>query len=429
MLKLFPKDTKYLNYILFGLYVFYIGYLLNSYFFIENKLLTRPISLVGILLVLWGYYKTPKSLNGIDTEIKPLCYLFILVCFVNVIVGIPLTIRSGNTLGWLFDMGTLWMYIVFLVIFIPISFRSIHTIVSWALLYLLTSLSFSLYNFGDFYIHPEEVVSNYIIGTFDAFRFNRPQEPGLLLVPIGAFLIFYSFLKKKWRLFIAISFILALLAAMLQGRRTVSFITASYPLIAMLLYVFERKNRIAAFSIVLFLATILITQLFSIGYLKRFSDDNFVVLSERIDQNTRKAVHEDFYKDMNQLEDWILGRGMNGTYRSLQLSDVDKINRSIVETGYLNLILHGGLLMLIPYVIILLFAFYKGWFFSKNIFVKACAVYVLYHAILLLLSGHLRLTLECFVLFVFVRICLSLKWRNLSNNVINIKIGESLYLL
>lgn len=67
--------------------------------------------------------------------------------------------------------------------------------------------------------------------------------------------------------------------------------------------------------------------------------------------------------------DWLLGRGMSGTYKSPSAAADDVANRSLIETGYLHLILKGGILLLIPYLIILINSVYKGFFRQRiNIF-------------------------------------------------------------
>ena len=56
------------------------------------------------------------------------------------------------------------------------------------------------------------------------------------------------------------------------------------------------------------------------------------------------------------VEEWLFGRGMDGTYRSPSVAELDTMNRRGIETGYLNIILHGGLFLLFPYIIILLYS-------------------------------------------------------------------------
>lgn len=67
-----------------------------------------------------------------------------------------------------------------------------------------------------------------------------------------------------------------------------------------------------------------------------------VLLLDKLDKNTRSGVEMAFYKDMSWM-DWIIGRGMTGTYYCWEVSDIDRLNRLVIETGYLNIILKGGI--------------------------------------------------------------------------------------
>lgn len=96
----------------------------------------------------------------------------------------------------------------------------------------------------------------------------------------------------------------------------------------------------------------------------------FATLMERGDEDSRSGVEESFYADMKTETDWIFGRGWFGAY----YDPIFNKPRLGVETGYLTLILRGGLFYLIPYVIILLFSFYNGYFRSNNLFCKSFGI-------------------------------------------------------
>ena len=100
------------------------------------------------------------------------------------------------------------------------------------------------------------------------------------------------------------------------------------------------------------------------------SDSFFSTLMERGDENTRSGVEESFYADMKSQLDWIFGRGWFGRY----YDPIFSVFRSSIETGYLALILRGGFLYLIPYVVTLGITAFTGYFKSKNLFCKAFAI-------------------------------------------------------
>lgn len=105
-------------------------------------------------------------------------------------------------------------------------------------------------------------------------------------------------------------------------------------------------------------------------------DNTFQVLFGRIDQDTRSGTEIDFYKNFTAI-DWLVGRGVNGTYRSLAVSDIDRLQRFVCETGYLNFILHGGVVLLVPYLFLLLNSIFKGLKKQTIAFLDA-ALYIYY---------------------------------------------------
>ena len=121
-------------------------------------------------------------------------------------------------------------------------------------------------------------------------------------------------------------------------------------------------------------------------YLLETLEDTFVVLFDRIDADTRSGVEDDFFRDFTGVEEWLFGRGMDGTYRSPSVAELDTMNRRGIETGYLNIILHGGLFLLFSY-------------FSLSVI-----VYIIFHFVWLYPSGTPKLNLEYFVLWNFIAI-------------------------
>lgn len=99
------------------------------------------------------------------------------------------------------------------------------------------------------------------------------------------------------------------------------------------------------------------------------------------------------------------GRGMDGTYRSPSVAELDTMNRRGIETGYLNIILHGGLFLLFPYIIILLYSVINNVARRKDsYFSLSVIVYIIFHFVWLYPSGTPKLNLEYFVLWNFIAI-------------------------
>ena len=95
---------------------------------------------------------------------------------------------------------------------------------------------------------------------------------------------------------------------------------------------------------------------------------------------SRGIVFQDFFQDFNSIQDWLLGRGLLGTVtRSILGYD----EAGFIENGFLNILLKGGVLYLLPFLIILFRASYLGFFRSHNDLTKALALIILVHIIMM----------------------------------------------
>ena len=117
--------------------------------------------------------------------------------------------------------------------------------------------------------------------------------------------------------------------------------------------------------------------------------------------------------------DYIFGRGLNGTYYD-PMSIFDSINnmRPDIETGYLNIILHSGLLFLVPYLVICLYSSYKGAFKSKNTFTKSFALYILINTLMLFIGSYPAYNLRFLIIWIGILICNNDGIRAMSNSEI-----------
>ena len=96
-------------------------------------------------------------------------------------------------------------------------------------------------------------------------------------------------------------------------------------------------------------------------------------LSTNIGSESRDILVKNFSEDFNAHPlDWIWGRGVNGSYATSHLGIGGR--RAWMEWGYLYLILKGGIIYLILFVLLLLHASYLGFRRSNNMFSKCLAM-------------------------------------------------------
>ena len=104
--------------------------------------------------------------------------------------------------------------------------------------------------------------------------------------------------------------------------------------------------------------------------LDRLASGTFSNMAHRAKQDTRSGVEELFFLDFynSPVEDWIFGRGMDGGYRQPVVNEATgevSEMRSGIETGYLHMLLKGGILYIVLVLLLMFYALSKG-FKSKH---------------------------------------------------------------
>ena len=144
----------------------------------------------------------------------------------------------------------------------------------------------------------------------------------------------------------------------------------------------------------------------------------FSYLIERGDEDTRSDVEVSFVKDMNT-KDWMIGRGINGQYFCPDIEEDDVTGyRSVIETGYLQIILKGGIISLGLYSLIAVPAAIKGIFYSKNILSIASGIWIFLSLINLYPILVNVFSLQYLLVWISIGICYSKNIRNIPDSTI-----------
>lgn len=198
------------------------------------------------------------------------------------------------------------------------------------------------------------------------------------------------FRHKKEYLIIPATLIAFFICNVLGGGRGGSMTALAYLLIFLYFtYVNTKKtNMINKFR------TVFIFFLFLFGlYYMYYHTEFFSVLISRtfeggeIGGELRDSSRDDYMNAMIQDFNehplcWFLGRGVNGSYLISS-----GIYRNTLEWGYMWLILKGGVIYLILYVLVLLKSFYSGFYCSNNNLSKALGLLCLVQILLLIPFG------------------------------------------
>src|SRR5690606_104511 len=111
----------------------------------------------------------------------------------------------------------------------------------------------------------------------------------------------------------------------------------------------------------------------------------------------------------------IIGKGMDGEYYCPGIDPDDVTGyRSTIETDYLQLVLKGGLVSVIMFLLITIPAIIKGLFFSRNLLTKAAACWIIWVLLNMYPATIITFTLQYILLWISVAICFSPFIRNMA---------------
>jgi hypothetical protein len=119
--------------------------------------------------------------------------------------------------------------------------------------------------------------------------------------------------------------------------------------------------------------------------------------------------------------DWIIGKGMLGEYYCPGIDSGDgtfTAYRGVIETGYLQMILKGGILSLLLYLLIIIPAIIKGVFYSKNILSKAAGIWVFLSLIDLYPATVTAFSMQYLLVWISIGICYSKEIRNMPESTV-----------
>jgi hypothetical protein len=237
-----------------------------------------------------------------------------------------------------------------------------------------------------------------------------------LSMPCGFLLLTYKFHLKKRNLFATAVMVLSVLFSIYKARRGLSSTLILILIAAYFLYLYSTKKKVLIIYLsILFtcLGALYATSIYQINNNKLL---NFI--AQRGDTDTRSAVEDYFYDDLNE-KDWFIGKGINGEYYCPDI-EVDQLTdyRDYIETGYLQIILKGGLVRLGLFLLIALPAIILGLFFSRNILSKGSAIWIIIAILSLYPATVESFNLQYLLVWISIGICYTKNIRIMSDTEI-----------
>jgi hypothetical protein len=261
----------------------------------------------------------------------------------------------------------------------------------------------------------------YIAGVGDLYLFGTSYW--FQNLPFLFLTFFYQ--NKKIQSIIIISFITFILLSIVISQR-INIIYFSLLIIMFIFEMFRDKN------INLYIKTFLLLVLISLTLFISFKVQGYIEklqTSQELTSDTRTFLFIELFDDMSEEELWI-GRGALGKYYSPYFYYTeanglpgDSSTRSSVEVGYLEMILKGGYIMVLLYLLILLPAAYLGIFKSKNILARMSGYMIFIYIILWFISYIPIYSAEFILLWMATGTAISNSTRNQTNLDITTKKG------
>lgn len=372
-----------------------INVYLNTFLMINLPILRYILATIALYLLLSGIWQI--RLKWKHSTSLYFVVITSLLTFWNVGLiykGLPLVVSGYSNHLFLkqFISGQLLLYLLPLILLVEPSEIFIGKLFKFAyylsLIYLFAIFPFSL-----------------LMGIGWHIYYFLEQSAYYFAAPAGILLLTSPYHSKKVKLLSYITIGIALVIVAYLGRRTSVAYYGSILLFTVLIINFSssaliNKRRVLnLFSTVVFSFIILVALIFNLN--------KFSTLSERSASgfSNRELVFLEYIIDMDKNpRDWIVGRGINGTFKS-HLGTNKNGQRDGIENGYLQAILKGGYVYLGFMILLSLGAIINGFFNSKNILSKAAAAFIFIQFIEMIGFGLPSLSLKYILFWIGIGIC------------------------
>lgn len=235
-------------------------------------------------------------------------------------------------------------------------------------------------------------------------------------------LLFWHYLPKRWRKYVLIGAIIALLFAIRSATRNMVFGIGLLMLFAAYIQFFRNtKSRMHTRVIIvgLFTGVFLLVNYVSntdhVPLVGSYVNERIAEFKEKSMVNTRVSgshnLYSAFLDDVTGI-DFVIGRGCMGEY---YFSGVGGY-RSVIECGYFFVILKGGIIMLILMLALALPAIYQGLMHSNNWFTRGSALVIIGRLLEMFPFGVPATTPSYLLFWMAIGCCLSSQLRALPDS-------------
>lgn len=225
------------------------------------------------------------------------------------------------------------------------------------------------------------------------------------------FLIIFSYKFEKVKI-IHLTALLNFILAAYFGRRGILLLYIATYIIWLIVQM--TRQKLSKRLYILFIFSVIILAL--VWVTLKYGEELFPFLFGRLTDDTRSFTEEELLYDLERSHDTTFGRGIMGGYMSIIETNSLAQMRSGIETGYLDMMLHGGIVFVILYAVFAIIGIIKG-LFNKFIYVKYLALYcILLSAYFQTASSNMSFSIRYFLFIFALFVCYD---KNIKNQLEN----------
>lgn len=394
-----------LNLFWLGFIIYIVSYTISATEQV-NFVVCNVFQIIGIALFIPSAVYV-SSLRFENSYLKVLLLLYICWSLGVILRGIEFDYFSIKQMLFSTNFGV-FLYFVPLILLFPrdlVFYKKVFDVI------IVLSIFFLLYSL----LFIKELVYPYANTTSQAIIEYFSQQ---LSLPAGFLLLTSIYHTRKKNIFAIIILGLTFILSVIRARRGLMFMSLTMLMFSYLIFQIANKAKILSLVMSFFLITILAYS--AVRVYEKNRTDTFGYITERFGQKTRSGVEQYFYRDL-KTQDWIVGKGYNGMYYCPGVEEgVGKITiyRKVIETGYLQVILNGGLISLGLFLLMAIPAVIKGIFFSENFLSKASGVWIFLFLTYMYPGTFTIFSMHYILVWIAIGICFSPDLRNLPDSTI-----------
>jgi hypothetical protein len=373
--------------------------LLSDFHIISGKMVTGLVAL-SVMVFAYSLYFLLNDFKSENKYFTTLFFIFFVYQMVTVIRGWSFSYNSFKDYlqtGFLF-----WPFIIPLFVFFNKKLSTIGLLFKWIYLVILPFLLLFI--------------------IFPTLLMNRATAENIVYPTfVGGFLfLIANYLSNRKVNIIFIILVISLISVTYVARRNcvatlLGFLVSGY----FLNILYKKKSTLFKFIPVL-----LITIFFFFSYFSNLGDHLTMKLKARMTEDTRSKLYELYLYEM---KDYLLfGKGMSGVYFfPMAKSEVAEgvvfeqvVYRNVIENGYFQLLLSGGIIQIVLFLLILIPAAFLGIFKSSNQLSVASGGLIVLWLIDMFIYGLPSLSLHYILVWICVGICYKSSIRNITNDEI-----------